>query len=36
VIWFSPNEKHWHAATLTTAMTHIALRERLDGKVVSK
>jgi quercetin dioxygenase-like cupin family protein len=34
VIWFSPGEKHWHGATPTTAMTHIAIRERLDGKVV--
>jgi quercetin dioxygenase-like cupin family protein len=31
VIWFSPNEKHWHGAT---AMTHIAIQERLNGKVV--
>jgi quercetin dioxygenase-like cupin family protein len=32
VIWFGPGEKHWHGATPTTAMTHIALAERLDGK----
>ena len=32
VIWFSPGEKHWHGATPTTAMTHIAIQERLDGK----
>jgi len=32
VIWFSPGEKHWHGATATTAMTHIAIQERLDGK----
>lgn len=32
VIWFSPGEKHWHGATATTAMTHIAIVERLDGK----
>jgi quercetin dioxygenase-like cupin family protein len=32
VIWFSPGEKHWHGATATTAMTHIAIQEHLDGK----
>lgn len=34
VIWFSPGEKHWHGATPTTAMTHIAVQEALDGKTV--
>ena len=34
VVWFAPNEKHWHGATPTTAMTHIAIQEALDGKVV--
>ena|SRR5438874_1851442 len=34
VVWFSPNEKHWHGATPTTAMTHIAIQENLDGKAV--
>jgi len=34
VIWFAPGEKHWHGATPTTAMTHIAIQEALDGKVV--
>ena len=34
VVWFAPNEKHWHGATPTTAMTHIAIQEQLDGKVV--
>lgn len=34
VIWFSPGEKHWHGATPTTGMTHIAIQEMLDGKVV--
>ena len=34
VIWFSPGERHWHGATATTAMTHIAIQENLDGKVV--
>ena len=34
VVWFAPSEKHWHGATATTGMTHIAIQERLDGKVV--
>jgi quercetin dioxygenase-like cupin family protein len=34
VVWFSPGEKHWHGASPATAMTHIALQEALDGKVV--
>ena len=34
VVWFAPHEKHWHGATATTAMTHIAIQERLDGKNV--
>jgi quercetin dioxygenase-like cupin family protein len=34
VVWFPPGEKHWHGATATTAMTHIALQEHVDGKVV--
>jgi quercetin dioxygenase-like cupin family protein len=34
VIWISPGEKHWHGAAATTAMTHLAIQERLDGKVV--
>lgn len=34
VIWFPPGEKHWHGATATTAMTHIAIQESLDGKFV--
>ena len=34
VIWFPPGEKHWHGATPTTAMTHIAIQEKLDGKAV--
>jgi quercetin dioxygenase-like cupin family protein len=32
VIWFAPGEKHWHGAAPTTAMTHIAIVEKLDGK----
>lgn len=34
VVWFSPNEKHWHGAAATTGMTHIAIQEGLNGKVV--
>lgn len=33
-IWCPPGHKHWHGATSTTAMTHIAVQESLDGKVV--
>jgi quercetin dioxygenase-like cupin family protein len=31
VVWIAPNEKHWHGAAETTAMTHIAIQEKLDG-----
>lgn len=34
VVWINPGEKHWHGATVTTAMTHIAIQESLDGKPV--
>ena len=34
VVWFAPNEKHWHGASPATAMTHIAIQEALDGKMV--
>src|SRR5713226_10576905 len=34
VVWFEPGEKHWHGASTTTAMTHIAIAEALDGKAV--
>ncbi len=34
IVWFPPGEKHWHGAAATTAMTHIAIAEMLDGKVV--
>lgn len=34
VVWIAPGEKHWHGAGPTTAMTHIAIHEGLDGKVV--
>ena len=34
VIWFPPGEKHWHGATPTTAMSHIAVQEKRDGTAV--
>jgi quercetin dioxygenase-like cupin family protein len=34
VVWIPPAEKHWHGATPTAAMTHIAIQEQLDGKAV--
>jgi len=34
VVWFAPGEKHWHGAAPTTAMTHIAIQENQNGKVV--
>jgi quercetin dioxygenase-like cupin family protein len=34
IVWFPPGEKHWHGASPTTAMTHIAIQEKLHGKVV--
>ncbi|UHC14416.1 cupin domain-containing protein [Methylobacterium currus] len=34
VVWFEPGEKHWHGATATTALTHIAIQERQDGTAV--
>ena len=34
VVWFPPNVRHWHGASPTTAMTRIAIQERLDGKAV--
>lgn len=34
VIWFSPGEKHWHGAAPVTSMTHVAIQEQQDGKVV--
>jgi len=35
VIWCPPGQKHWHGATPTTAMTHIAIQEAVDGKNVN-
>jgi len=32
VVWIPPGEKHWHGAKATTAMTHIAIQEQLNGK----
>jgi quercetin dioxygenase-like cupin family protein len=34
IVWFEPGEKHWHGATPTTAMSHVAITEAFDGKVV--
>ena len=34
IVWFPPGEKHWHGATATTAMTHVAVQEQLDGTAV--
>ena len=34
VLWIPPGEKHWHGATPTTAVTHVAIQEQLDGKAV--
>jgi quercetin dioxygenase-like cupin family protein len=34
VVWFAPGEKHWHGATATTSLTHLAIQERQDGKTV--
>lgn len=34
VVWFPPGIRHWHGATATTGMTHVAIQEALDGKVV--
>lgn len=33
-VWFAPDEKHWHGATATTAMSHIAIQEKQDGSPV--
>ena len=35
VIWFAPDEKHWHGAAPTSAMTHIAIQEQLNGKAAN-
>jgi quercetin dioxygenase-like cupin family protein len=34
-VWFPPREKHWHGATATTAMSHIAVQEKLNGSPVN-
>jgi quercetin dioxygenase-like cupin family protein len=34
IVWFEPGDRHWHGASPTTAMTHIALAQMLDGKAV--
>ena len=35
VVWCPPDQRHWHGATSTTAMTHVAIQEELDGKAVN-
>ena len=35
VVWFAAGERHWHGATATTAMTHMAIQEKLDGSAVN-
>jgi quercetin dioxygenase-like cupin family protein len=35
VIWCPPGHRHWHGASPTTAMTHIAIQEALDGRMVT-
>jgi quercetin dioxygenase-like cupin family protein len=35
VVWFAPGEKHWHGAASSTAMTHIAVQEKLDGSAIA-
>jgi quercetin dioxygenase-like cupin family protein len=32
VVWFAPGEKHWHGASPTASVTHMAIQEALDGK----
>ena len=34
IVWFEPNEKHWHGASATTAMSHLAIQEKLNGSPV--
>ena len=34
IVWFEPNEKHWHGATETNGMSHIAIQENLNGNIV--
>ncbi len=34
VVWFAPDERHWHGSSPQTAMSHIAIQEQLDGKIV--
>ncbi len=35
VVWFAPNEKHWHGAAPATALTHLAIQEALEGEAVN-
>ena len=34
-VWIPPDEEHWHGATLTNSMSHIAIQEAMDGKVAN-
>jgi len=34
-VWFEPGERHWHGASATVAMTHVAVQERQDGEAVA-
>ncbi|MDE4909201.1 cupin domain-containing protein [Methylobacterium sp. 092160098-2] len=34
IVWFAPGERHWHGATADTAMSHVAIAEKLEGKSV--
>jgi quercetin dioxygenase-like cupin family protein len=34
IVWFEPNEKHWHGATASNGMSHVAIQENLNGKIV--
>ena len=34
-MWFEPGERHWHGASATVAMTHVAVQERQDGEAVT-
>ncbi|KMO14638.1 (R)-mandelonitrile lyase [Methylobacterium indicum] len=35
VVWFEPGERHWHGASATTGMSHVAIQEKLDGSAVT-
>lgn len=35
IVWFEPGEKHWHGASPETAMSHMAIAEKIDGSAVT-